>query len=443
MKTNNATEIFEVDKVIDHDDRSLFGRAISKILSLFRRDEVQPGNDGGDSQPGNDGGGSQEESHAPTVLVVDDGEENRDLINLVLSDAGIEVVTAENGQVALDYVSSRKFDVVLMDVQMPVMDGYMAAGKIRIKNPGLPVVALTADTTPSAEQRCLDAGYSHYMKKPIDIDVLTERVTELLGGEISTEHQAAASKQVNTSDVSIMELDAEKIYSSLPMSNKKYRKIVQKFVTGLEEQLAAFDDAWADRDYDELKRLGHWLKGSAGNVGFTAFIEPADEFVWLAISKDHTRLGSALSRLHSMYRRIEIQPEGGGDSQKEPHAMKDYVLPEKVTCAIIGISPRLIPLIEKFTSQLEDSLHDVDTAVGQNNFDEIRKFAEWLKAYGGTMGYGEFTEPAADLEASAKAKQTDVIKHTIGIIKDIQHRMVPLKSEHDSGTDLHLAMVGK
>lgn len=144
-----------------------------------------------------------------------------------------------------------------------------------------------------------------------------------------------------------------------------------------------------------------------------------------------------------MYRRIEIQPEGGGDSQKEPHAMKDYVLPEKVTCAIIGISPRLIPLIEKFTSQLEDSLHDVDTAVGQNNFDEIRKFAEWLKAYGGTMGYGEFTEPAADLEASAKAKQTDVIKHTIGIIKDIQHRMVPLKSEHDSGTDLHLAMVGK
>jgi len=442
MKANNATEIFEVDNVTDHDPRSLLGRSISKILSLFRRNEVQPGNDSGDLP--NDSADSQKEPHAPTVLVVDDGEENRDLINLILSDAGIEVVTAENGQVALDYVSSRKFDVVLMDVQMPVMDGYMAAGLIRIKNPDLPVVALTAETTAGAEQRCLDAGYSHYMKKPIDIDVLTERVTELLGGEIATEYQASASTQVNSSDVSIMELDAEKIYSSLPMSNKKYRNIVQKFVINLEEHLAAFDDAWADRDYDELQRLGHWLKGSAGNVGLAAFIEPANEFVWLAISKDHTKLGRSLSRLHSMYRRIEIQPEdGSGESPKEFHAMKDYVLPEKVTCTIIGISPRLTPLIEKFIRQLEDSLHDVDIAVGQNDFDEIRQFAEWLKAYSGTMGYGVFIEPAVDLEVSAKARQMDVIKNTIGIIKEIQYRMEPLESEPGSGADLHLKMVGK
>jgi CheY-like chemotaxis protein len=442
MKADNSAEMYEANKVIDHEDQSLLGRAISKMLSLFRRNEVQPGNDSGDSQ--NDNGDSHKESCPPTVLVVDDGEENRDLINLVLSDAGIKVVTAENGQVALDCMSSRKFDVVLMDVQMPVMDGYMAAGQIRIKNPVLPIVALTADTTPSAEQRCLDAGYSHYMKKPIDIDVLTERVTELLGVELSTEHEAAASTHVNTSDVSEMELDAEKIYSSLPMSNKKYRDIVQKFVIGLEEQLVAFDEAWADRNYDELKRLGHWLKGSAGNVGFAAFIEPADELVWLAISKDYTKLGSALSRLHSMYRRIEIQPEpGSGDSHKEFHALKDYALPKKVTCSIIGISPRLIPLIEKFNRQLEDALHDVDAAVGQSNIDEIRKFAQWLKAYGGTMGYGEFIEPAIDLEASAKEQQMDVIRHTIGVIKEIQHRMEPLESEDESGADMHLSMVVK
>jgi len=435
MKTNNSSEMFEVDKVIDQDDKSSLARVICKMLSLFRRNEVQSGNDSGDSQ---------KESYAPTVLVVDDGEENRDLISLILSEAGIEVVTAENGQVALDYVSSRKFDVILMDVQMPVMDGYMAAGLIRIKNPGLPVVALTADTTPSAEQRCLDSGYSHYMKKPIDINVLTERVTELLGGEISTEHRAAASKHVYTSGVSIKEIDAEKIYSSLPMSNKKYRDIVQKFLVILEEQLTAFDDALEERNYDELKRLGHWLKGSAGNVGFTAFTEPADEFVWLAINKDYTKLGCALNRLHSMYRRIEIQPEdGSGDSQMGFHAMKDYALPEKVTCSIIGISPRLIPLVGKFNRQLEDSLHDMVTAAELNNFDEIRKFAQWLKATGGTMGYGEFTEPAADLETSVKAKQIDVIKHTIGIINEIQHRMEPITSGHEASADLHLKMVGR
>ena len=145
-----------------------------------------------------------------------------------------------------------------------------------------------------------------------------------------------------------------------------------------------------------------------------------------------------------MYRRIEIQPEdGSGDSLKGFHTMKDYALPEKVTCSIIGISPRLMPLIEKFNRQLENSLNEIDTVVGENNIDEIRNFAQWLKAYSGTMGYSEFTEPAANLEASAKAKEIDVIKHTIGIIKEIRNRMEPLESEHENGANLHLKMVGK
>jgi len=70
-----------------------------------------------------------------------------------------------------------------------------------------------------------------------------------------------------------------------------------------------------------------------------------------------------------------------------------------------------------------------------------------LKAYGGTMGYGEFIEPAIDLEASAKEQQMDVVRHTIGVIREIQHRMEPLESEDESGAesgaDMHLSMVVK
>ena len=119
------------------------------------------------------------------------------------------------------------------------------------------------------------------------------------------------------------------------------------------------------------------------------------------------------------------------------------MIPEKVICRLLDTSPRLMPIVEKFTRQLEESLHDINTAAEQNNFDEIRKFAQWLKATGGTMGYGEFTEPATDLEASAKAEQMDVLKHTIGIIKEIKCRMEPLKIEHKSAAVPHLKMVGK
>jgi len=379
-----------------------------------------------------------------SVLVVDDAEENRELLGVILCDTGIEVVTAENGQQALDNISSREFDVVLMDVQMPVMDGYTAAGRIREMNKSLPVVAMTADAMAGAEQKCLDAGYSHYMTKPVDIDVLIGCLAEILGGELLTEDQATASTQVKTSDVAIKESDAGKIYSSLPVSNEKYRNIVHKFIIRLEEQLACIDVAWSVRNYDELKRLGHWLKGSAGSIGFAAFVEPAAEFEQLAINKDDAKLENSINTLHSLYRRIEVQPgENKGNSKESMNSIKDYVIPEKVICRLFDTNPRLMPIVAKFVRQLEDSLHDIDAAAEQSKFDEIRKFAYWLKASGGTMGYGEFTEPAADLEAGSKAKQMDVIKHTIGIIKEIQHRIEPLQSEDEIGAGLHVKLVGK
>jgi CheY-like chemotaxis protein len=379
-----------------------------------------------------------------SVLVVDDGEENRELLNVILGDIGIEVVAAENGQQALDNISSREFDVVLMDVQMPVMDGYTAAGRIREMNKTIPLVAMTADAMEGAEQKCLDAGYSHYMSKPVDIDNLVECLAELLGGELLTEHQADASTQVTTSDAATVESDTGKIHSSLPVSNEKYRKIVHKFIIRLEEQLAVIDAAWSDRNYVELKRLGHWLKGSAGSVGFAAFVEPAAEFEQLAINKDDAKLEHAINTLHALYRRIELQPDDNkGDARESMNTIKDYVIPDKVICRLVDTNPRLMPIVEKFTRQLENSLNEIDTAVAQNDFDEIRRFAYWLKASGGTMGYGEFTEPAANLETSAKAKQIDVIKHTIGIIKEIRNRMESLVSEHESGTDLHVKLVSK
>ena len=486
-------------------------------------------------------------------------------------------MTAENGQLALDKISSRDFDVVLMDCQMPVMDGYTTAGRIREMNKSMPVMAMTADAMAGAEQKCLDAGYSHYMTKPVDIDALIEHLAELLGGELLTEDQADESVQVKTSDVdkkegeagkirsslpmsstkyrdivkkfitrlekqlavidaawydrnydelkrlghwlkgsagsvgfaafvepsaefeqfainkddakleaainslhalfkrietlpeddveqlekdqvavpaqlkisdvAIKENDEGKIYSSLPTSNEKYRNIVQKFISRLEDQLAVIDAAWSDRNYDELKRLGHWLKGSAGSVGFAAFVEPAAEFEQFAINKDDAKLEAAINSLHSLFKRIEIQTDQNNsypeESKETVSTMKDYVIPEKVICSLFDTSPHLMHIVEKFTRQLENSLYDIDTVVGQNNFEEIRKFAYWLRSIGGTKGYGEFTEPASDLEASAKTKKTDVIKHTIGIIKEIHNRMEPLEIKHESGAGLRVKLVSK
>jgi CheY-like chemotaxis protein len=360
------------------------------------------------------------------VLVVDDGEENRELLKVVLADIGVTVVTAENGQQALEQLESQDFDIVLMDVQMPVMDGYTAARLMRERKYTLPVIAMTADAMLGAEQKCLDAGYSEYMTKPVDIDYLTDRLADHLGGELLTERELTEPQQVDqksAADDQPGELQA--IVSSLPMSNPKFRSIVEKFVTRLGEQLTAIDSAWSQRNYDELAKLGHWLKGSSGSVGFNQFVEPAREFEQFAKDRDDSNLPGSIQALHAIYGRIALEPAATGKPVLEiVKPGKEYLIPEKLISPYLETKPRLRPAIGIFINQLATRCDDVDSAVAAEDFQEIEKFGYWLKAYGGSVGFDVFTEPARDLETYAKEKQLDSVQHTVSVIKQLNSRIV-------------------
>jgi signal transduction histidine kinase/ActR/RegA family two-component response regulator len=114
------------------------------------------------------------------ILVVDDGATNRKLIKLLLSRRGAEIVTAENGAIALDQVAARTFDIILMDMQMPVMDGYTAATELRGRGFTGPIAALTAHAMKGDREKCERAGCDDYITKPIDGDRLVRKVAELV-----------------------------------------------------------------------------------------------------------------------------------------------------------------------------------------------------------------------------------------------------------------------
>jgi signal transduction histidine kinase/ActR/RegA family two-component response regulator len=116
------------------------------------------------------------------VLVVDDGATNRKLIKLLLSRRGAEIVTAENGEMALELAADRKFDVILMDMQMPVMDGYTASTELRRRGFSVPIVALTANAMTGDREKCEQAGCSDYLSKPIDGDTLIAKIAGLAAG---------------------------------------------------------------------------------------------------------------------------------------------------------------------------------------------------------------------------------------------------------------------
>jgi signal transduction histidine kinase/CheY-like chemotaxis protein/HPt (histidine-containing phosphotransfer) domain-containing protein len=118
---------------------------------------------------------------AKHVLIVDDGESNRRLIELILSRAGAIVSSAYNGRDALESLAEQDYALILMDMQMPVMDGYTAVRKIRSAGLKNPIVALTGNAMKGDREKCIDAGCDDFLTKPVDLDKLLCCVAQYIG----------------------------------------------------------------------------------------------------------------------------------------------------------------------------------------------------------------------------------------------------------------------
>lgn len=117
------------------------------------------------------------------VLLVEDNPQNRYLITFLLEKSGYEVVIAEDGEAAVEAVPAHRPDVILMDVQLPKIDGYEATRRIKSDErfSAIPVLALTAHSMKGDRVKALEAGCDDYITKPVDIDVLLRRIEEVLG----------------------------------------------------------------------------------------------------------------------------------------------------------------------------------------------------------------------------------------------------------------------
>jgi PAS domain S-box-containing protein len=243
------------------------------------------------------------------VLVVDDGPENRDLVTLVLEEYGLQVEQAENGKAGLDRALQGQFDVILIDIQMPVMDGNTATRLMREHGLKLPIYALTANAMKGFEEEIVAAGFTGYLTKPLDIDQLVATLAETLGGERAAAQPeqeapvarvAAAAPPVSAPEPPLVSRLADK---------PRLLPAIQKFTARLGEQLDAMEQAWQTRNFTELAALAHWLKGAAGTVGYDAFTEPSIALEQLVKAGAESEIGAALEQLRRLQHRIVV-PEG-------------------------------------------------------------------------------------------------------------------------------------
>jgi len=125
------------------------------------------------------------------ILLVEDGLDNQRLLTLHLTRAGAAVTIVKNGQAAIDQIADASFDLVLMDMQMPVMDGYTATRRLREAGETLPVVALTANAMQGDRETTLAAGCTDYLSKPVDRDLLVSTCRRLIADAERNDRRAA------------------------------------------------------------------------------------------------------------------------------------------------------------------------------------------------------------------------------------------------------------
>ena len=253
------------------------------------------------------------------ILVVDDGDENRELVKLVLEEVGLTVDTAENGQVGCDMALAEPYDMILMDVQMPVMDGYSATRLLRGKKIKIPIFALTAHAMKGIEQKCITAGFNGVMTKPIDIDGLINTLADNLEcrrseylEETADIPQPAAEPDSDGYPQSVESVIGAPIVSRLPLENPRFAEIIQRFIKRLDVQLGFMDLAWEQKNFEELAGLAHWLKGAGGTVGFDAFTEPAKLLEQHAKNQDEHNSRASLDDLRGLSKRIRLAEEETG-----------------------------------------------------------------------------------------------------------------------------------
>ncbi|MCG2730866.1 MAG: response regulator, partial [Acetobacterium sp.] len=206
------------------------------------------------------------------VLVVEDNKTNQLIAKSLLEPVGFRVWLGNDGQegIALFKTYQNDIDLVLMDLHMPILNGYEAAEKIREISPDVPIVAMTADVIQGVKEKCEAAGIHHYISKPFDPERFVETVSEIIRAKQNTESETEVvpiSETIKKDELDTVVLDRQQGLNYMGNNKARYESVLKAYFEENQEININLAAAIKNKGYEEATQMVHKVKSSSGSIG--------------------------------------------------------------------------------------------------------------------------------------------------------------------------------
>ena len=221
------------------------------------------------------------------VLLAEDNSDNQRLVSMYLKKIGADVVVVNNGKEAIEKTRENEFDLILMDMQMPVMNGIDATTRLREMSYKKPIVALTANAMKEDVDACYQAGCDDFIQKPISQQKFKDTVMQFL-------------KPVDESQENHTPLT-----STLLIDEPDMIDLIERFVNKLPLYISNIVKSSEAGNWDEVSKYSHDLKGTSGNFGYSELYQLMQDIEFELTKENYTNIELMVNKLHNIHKRIQ------------------------------------------------------------------------------------------------------------------------------------------